>query len=181
MAYKLNKKVYLIGFMGAGKSSAARKLARICGCESIDSDFYVEQMCGQKVRLIFDDIGEAGFRKCETDALLAISKMDKNFFVSCGGGVVLTPENVEIMKNSGVIVHLYSDAYNGARRISDLSTRPLFKDVKSAQVTFKKRLPLYRKACDFSIDTTKKSSSRVVGELIRALKRREILTQADNK
>lgn len=175
MAHKLTKNVYLIGFMGAGKSSAGRKLARICGCESIDVDSFIERMCDLKIKDIFSDVGEKGFRQIETDALKMISEMKKNVFVSCGGGVVLEKRNVEIMKNSGVVVHLYSDAYNGARRISDLSTRPLFKDVESAQLKFMERLPFYRESSHFSIDTTGKTSSKVVNELIKLLERKQIL------
>ena len=179
MSNRLLKKVYLIGFMGAGKSTAARKLARTCGSESIDTDFFVEQMCGKKVREIFDEVGEAGFRKRENDALSMISKMDKNLFVSCGGGIVLNKNNVEIMQDSGVVIHLYSDAYNGARRISDKSTRPLFNDVESAQAIFKKRLPLYEDAANYSIDTTKKGSSKVARELLSLLKKNGILIDSD--
>ncbi len=169
MRAKLNTNIFLIGFMGAGKSTVSRKIARICGCESVDVDFYIERMVGVKIREIFDEYGEDMFRKIESDALEEIAACDRPRIISCGGGIVVTPANVEIMKSNGFVVHLYSDAVSGAQRISDKSSRPLFRDMESATKRFKERLPLYEEAADVTIDTTNASSSKVTSCVISAL------------
>ena len=155
--------------MGAGKSTVSRKMARVCGCESLDVDFYIERMTGMRIAEIFADYGESMFRKIETDALTEIVQFCQSRIISCGGGIIVTPENIEIMKNNGCVVHLYSDAINGAKRISNKSSRPLFKDVESAQKRFEERLPFYEKAADITIDTTNNSSKAVTRYVIDAL------------
>ena len=166
MKIKLHKTIYFIGFMGAGKTTVCRKLAKVCGCECVDVDFYIERFRGKKISEIFDEVGESGFREYETEALLNISKSNTPRLVSCGGGIIVTDENIKIMNSSGIVIHLYSDAENGARRISNKKTRPLFKDVKKAQKLFFQRLPKYEEAADYTIDTTRKTSGRVYHEVI---------------
>ena len=79
------------------------------------------------------------------------------------------------MKESGVVLHLLSDAYNGEKRISNKSTRPLFNDVEEAQKLFLSRLPLYEKAADLTIDTTDKDSGKVFHETLALLKKEGLI------
>ncbi|MDO4841346.1 MAG: shikimate kinase [Phoenicibacter congonensis] len=169
MKAKLNKTVYFIGFMGAGKTTVARRLAKACSCECIDVDFYIQRMHDKTIPEIFEEFGEKGFRNFETEALEEIANANKPRFVSCGGGVITRDENAAIMKKDGIVIHLYSDAKNGARRISNKDSRPLFKNVRQAQKLFLERLPKYRKACDYEIITTRKNSGRVYHEVLDLL------------
>ena len=177
MKCTLLKTVFVIGFMGAGKTTLCRRLAKNCSCESLDVDVYVERMRGEKIPAIFKEVGEAGFRDIETMALKKIAASDHIRFVSCGGGIVMRDENVETMKENGVVLHLYSDAYNGEKRISNKKTRPLFNDVKHAQELFFKRLPLYENAADLTLDTTNKSSGKVFWDAIKLLKKHGLIKQ----
>lgn len=175
MKCKLKKTIFVIGFMGAGKTTLCRRLAKSCKCESLDTDVYIERMSGEKISKIFSEVGEAGFRDIETMSLKRIAESDHIRFVSCGGGIVMREENVEIMKKSGVVLHLYSDAHNGEKRISNKKTRPLFNDVEEAQKLFLKRLPLYENAADLTLDTTDKSSNKVFWEAVDLLKKEELI------
>ena len=94
--------LYLIGFMGTGKSPIGRIIARnrseMIFCEMDDM---IEKHEGKTISDIFAELGEAYFRQVETDVLKEIADMD-NAIVSCGGGVPLKDENIEIMKQSGI-------------------------------------------------------------------------------
>ena len=175
MKCKLNKTIFVIGFMGAGKTTLCRRLAKKCNCESLDVDIYVERMSGEKIPKIFAEVGEVGFRDIETMALKRIAESDHIRFVSCGGGIIMREENIDIMKKNGVVLHLYSDAFNGEKRISNKKTRPLFNDVEEAQKLFMKRLPLYENAADLTIDTTEKSSNEVLWAAIDMLKAAQLI------
>lgn len=175
MTAELKKTVFFIGFMGAGKTTVARKLARRCNCECVDVDFFIERMSGRKIKDIFATDGEEAFRKMEAEALRKIAEHDAPRFVSCGGGTVKNAEAPQILRSNGVVIHLLSDAKQSANRISDLSTRPLFKDVENAQRVFEERLPLYEKTANWTIDTTGKYSKRVANEVYSLLVRKNII------
>lgn len=170
MKSKLDTNIFLIGFMGAGKSTVSRKLARICGCESVDVDFFIERTIDMKIKDFFSLYGEKKFREVERDALSEIASSDHKRLISCGGGIVVEPVNIETMRKNGFVIHLYSDAKSGAARIKNINSRPLFKDIESATKRFEERLPLYERAADVTVDTTGKNSSEVATLVIRALK-----------
>ena len=100
IAYELARPVFFVGFMGAGKTSVARKLARSAGVAAVDMDTYIERHCDMKVKQIFAESGEAGFRAIETDVLRELA-LGEPRLVSCGGGVVLAEENRIILKEHG--------------------------------------------------------------------------------
>ena len=102
---ELAKPVFFVGFMGAGKTSVARKLARTCGIASIDVDTYLERREGKRVKELFAEVGEEGFRAIETDVLRELAEKDP-LLVSCGGGVVLRPENRALLAEKGYVVYL---------------------------------------------------------------------------
>lgn len=158
---KLCKNVYLIGFMGAGKTTVSRKLARLSRTGSLDLDFYIERKTGMKIAKIFEESGEEGFRKVESECLLEVSSMQSFHFISCGGGIVEKHQNIDIMKNNGVIVYLECDVQNSALRIKNDGSRPLFSDANKAFLLLEKRRPLYEEACDFTVDTCSHTSSSV--------------------
>lgn len=173
-SYFLTRPVFFVGFMGAGKTSVSRKLARQCGLASIDMDTFIERQEGKKVSEIFAESGEAGFRAIEADVLRELSHRDPAL-VGCGGGVVTTPESREILKEAGFVVFLKVSAYEARDRISDLSTRPLFNDVDEAAARNAARLPLYEEVADATVDTAGKGVTAIAGEVREILKREGVL------
>lgn len=174
LTYELNAPVYFIGFMGAGKTSVSRKLARICGLSSIDMDTYIERQEGKTVSDIFAEQGEAGFRTIETQVLRKLSDGTPSL-IGCGGGVVTTPENRQILKDAGCVVFLRVEAREARGRISDLSTRPLFNKIEDAERRNLERLPLYREVADIEIDTSGKTISAIAREVRRELQKKGVL------
>lgn len=174
-APKLKEHVFLVGFMGAGKSSVARRIARLCGVMSLDMDTYIERAQGKAIRDIFAAGGEGAFRAIETETLLDLASRPEPLIVSCGGGIVTMPENCRIMNDHGTVVHLAVDADEAASRISNKATRPLFNDIESARELCAARMPLYEDAADFTVKTAGKSVSLIARELIDRLTSEGIL------
>ncbi|OUO89029.1 shikimate kinase [Gordonibacter sp. An230] len=160
--------------MVAGKTSTARKLARACGVASVDLDAYVERREGKTINQIFSEAGEEGFRAMETEVLRDFSQRDP-LLISCGGGVVLKPENREILKRSGFAVYLKVTAEQAYARVKDVSSRPLFRDLETARKTIDGRLPLYEEVADASVDTAGKSVAQVAREVRRILEKEGVL------
>lgn len=178
-AWELVRPVFFVGFMGAGKTSVARKLARHAGVASIDMDTYIERVCDRKVKQIFAESGEEGFRAIETDVLRELASGEPRL-VSCGGGVVLKPENRALLKDGGFVVYLKVTAAEAASRISDVSTRPLFGDLEQAQRVIEGRLPLYEEVADISIDTTGRGTGSIAREAFSRLKDEGILRKNES-
>lgn len=173
--YELRRPVFLIGFMGAGKSTVARRLARSCGVSSLDLDTYIERECGKKIREVFADEGEAAFRRMEAHALKEVAAMDAAMLVSCGGGIVTTDESRQALQDLGFTVLLKVDADEAASRISDKSTRPLFQDLESARQLCEDRAPLYEQVAAATIDTRGKDVYRIMRELRSLLEEEGVL------
>ena len=145
---ELARPVFFVGFMGAGKTSVARRLARTCG--------------------------EDGFRAIETDVLRELAGKEP-LLVSCGGGVVKRDENRAILRDAGFVVYLKVTADEAKSRISDTSTRPLFQDLDVARKTSEERLPLYAEVADLTIDTAGKNVATIAREVQSALEKEGIL------
>lgn len=176
MATDLTRPVFFIGFMGAGKTSVARKLARMCGVSSVDMDTYLERREGKRVKDIFAELGENDFRAIETDVLHDLATREP-LLISCGGGVVLRPQNRTLLRETGFVVYLQVTADEAASRISDVSTRPLFRDLDTAREMIEKRLPLYSEVAHASVDTAGKSVAAIAREVREILTREGVLWQ----
>ena len=175
--YELERPVFLVGFMGAGKTSVARKLARMAGVASVDMDTYIERCEHKRVKDIFAEVGEEGFRAIETQTLYELGMKKDPMVVSCGGGVVLRPENRRALSELGLVVYLSVTAVEAASRISDVSLRPLFGDLQNAQRVINERLPLYEEVADVTIDTVGRGSSSIAHEVFDILKEKGVLWQ----
>ena len=175
--YELERPVFLVGFMGAGKTSVARKLARMAGVASVDMDTYIERCEHKRVKEIFAEVGEEGFRAIETQTLYELGMKKDPMVVSCGGGVVLRPENRKALSELGLVVYLSVTAVEAASRISDVSSRPLFGDLQNAQRVINERLPLYEEVADITIDTVGRGSSSIAHEVFDILKEKGVLWQ----
>ena len=175
--YELDRPVFLVGFMGAGKTSVARKLARMAGVASVDMDTYIERCEHKRVKDIFAEVGEEGFRAIETQTLYELGMKKDPMVISCGGGVVLRPENRKALSELGLVVYLSVTAVEAASRISDVSSRPLFGDLQNAQRVINERLPLYEEVADVTIDTVGRGSSSIAHEVFDILKEKGVLLQ----
>lgn len=171
----LTRPVFFIGFMGAGKTSVARRLARTCGVASVDMDTYIERREGKKVKDIFAESGEEGFRAVETQVLQELAAASDPMLVSCGGGVVVTPANHEAFREGGFVVYLEVTADEAASRISDTSTRPLFQNLEAARARCAERLPLYEACADVTVSTAGKSVAAIAAQVQRILEKEGIL------
>lgn len=174
--YVLNRPVFFVGFMGAGKTSVARKLARMASVASMDLDAYIERHCDKKISDIFAESGEEAFRSIETNLLDELAEGDPQL-IACGGGIVLASRNREILKDRGYVVYLKVTADEAAGRISDTSTRPLFNDLESARKTMAGRLPLYESVADLTVDTAGRSTGSLAYDIFETLKKEGVLCQ----
>jgi len=148
--------IVLIGFMGAGKSSVGRTLARMTGLPRFDTDEMVAARFALTISDIFETHGEERFRETETDVLRELSGKG-GAIVTTGGGIVLLPENVALVRQLGTVVHLEADEETLFRRISRRSLRPLLRtENPRATLTelMRVRMPLYRAAADIEVDTS---------------------------
>jgi len=162
------KSIVLIGMMGAGKSSVGRALEQRTGLSRLDTDETLAVQFGMPITEIFAKRGEEQFRDAETEALRNIEP-DRAKIIVTGGGIILRPENVELLKRLGTIVWLNADEMTLFERASRRSTRPLLqKDNPRAMFSelFGKRLPLYKAAADFEVDTSKLDNDQVADKIL---------------
>jgi shikimate kinase len=162
--------IVLIGFMGAGKSSVGRALARRTGLPLFDTDQLVSERLGLPITDIFAQRGEEAFRACETEALAGIPAQPA--IVVTGGGIVLRPENVAAMQRLGTIVHLAADEETLFERAMRRATRPLLK-TSDPRATFAEllrvRAPFYASAADVAVDTTRLRHDQVATAIVEAV------------
>ncbi len=147
-ASALKKNVSLIGFMGSGKSSVGRELARMRSMEFIDTDELIEKRMNMSIPDIFSTLGEERFRDIESETLFSLRGLD-NIIISCGGGIVLRDENRRFLVNETECFWLYTSAVESLNRITD-NSRPLLSGddrYKKAHELFEKRKPLYAQTC----------------------------------
>lgn len=144
--------IYLIGFMGSGKTTLGRALAAATGLRFIDLDEYIEEQSGATVREIFATRGEAAFREIERATLLEVSRMD-DVIVACGGGTPCFRSNMELMNATGFTVLLEASFPRLLERLTEgRAKRPLIaameRDELEAYIrtTLNARMPHYSKA-----------------------------------
>lgn len=147
--------IFLVGLMGAGKTSVGKVLARRLGKTFYDSDHEIERVTGVKVSVIFDIEGEAGFRARESKALAALVQ-HPDIVLATGGGAVLSAANRKLLADHGIVVYLRAAAPDLWERTRHDKNRPLLKTadpLARLKELFEERDPLYRAAADIVIDT----------------------------
>ncbi|MCM8763007.1 MAG: shikimate kinase [Candidatus Omnitrophica bacterium] len=162
--------IYLVGFMGTGKSAVGKKLAARLNVRFLDLDALIEEKEGRKIVDIFRENGEPYFRKLEKENLKEISTKD-NLVVACGGGIVLDRENIALMKKTGRMVCLRARTEVILERVKRYKHRPLLNvedKEKAILEILKVRQPLYDLA-HFSIDTSDLSIEAVVEKILAHL------------
>ena len=161
------RNIFLIGFMGAGKSTVARRLHRQHGMEWLEMDKEIERREGMAISEIFRLHGEEYFRELETELLLSLENKE-NTVVSCGGGVPLRVCNVEAMKRSGIIVFLTARPETILERVKDSHDRPLLeghKNVEYISELLSERRNKYEAAADVLVVTDDRSAEEIAEEV----------------
>ena len=168
---KIDYNIFLIGFMGAGKSTIARSLVQKLNFPLIEMAERIVKEQGMPISEIFDRYGEEHFRDIESELVKTIGTLEPSV-VSCGGGTVLRPENVENMKKSGKIVFLTATPQTIYERVKNSSDRPILNghmNVPYIAELMEKRRPVYEGAAELTISTDGKSREEIADEIIRRL------------
>jgi shikimate kinase len=163
--------ILLIGFMGSGKSTVSNELSKLLNMREIDMDQYIEEKEGQTIKEMFEKEGEEYFRDRETQAIYDL-KEQKGIIISCGGGAVLRPENVKVMKQQGKIILLTATPETILERVKNNTHRPILNgnmNVEFIQALMDKRADKYKMAADITIRTDHKTVKEICNELIEAL------------
>lgn len=169
----MSKNLYLIGFMGCGKTTVAREFCRICSMEMMEMDEELEERAGMSIPDIFECYGEGYFRDMET-ALIKELRERGNTVVSCGGGVPLRKENVDAMKQGGTVVLLTASPETIYERVKDSSNRPVIEGNKTPAYIaelMEQRCPAYEAAADLTIETNGKTVAEICRELAAYLEK----------
>ena len=162
--------IYLVGFMGTGKTSVGRALAKKKRWNFVDLDELIELKQRRRIVDIFAQEGEPYFRRIEKKILKQVSAQ-KKFVVACGGGVVLDADNIKLMKKTGIIICLRATCEVILKRVGASTLRPILNVAKPRErieLLLKMRAPYYMQA-DKAIDTSVLSVKQVVAEISRIL------------
>ena len=172
--------IYLAGFMGSGKSTLGPILANSLGFAFVDVDKLIEQRSGKRVAEIFDQMGEKSFRALEHAILEEVASM-KEGVVSLGGGTVANPENLDLIRSTGIMVYLQLPPEEAVKRMKNKTDRPMLKDAGGNKLShdelqarilelLAKREPFYLQA-DLVIPTEGRNVGGTVDEIVHRLRR----------
>jgi len=162
--------ISLIGFMGSGKTSVGRELARIRKMDFVDTDELIERKISKTVNEIFSTMGEEKFREIESDILYSL-KDKKNMVLSCGGGIVLREQNREFLRNETECIWLYCGMDSMIQRVND-GTRPIINSMKNTDEAvnlFNLRKKYYASSCESIVltETSPQKTAELINEEIR--------------
>lgn len=164
-----NKNIFLIGFMGVGKSTIAKMLAAELNAELVEMDETIEAEEGITINEIFEKYGETYFRDLESALVERISNKG-GAVVSCGGGAVLRPENVVNMKKYGTIIFLSATPETIYERVRYSTNRPLLNgnmNVEYIAQLMERRRETYEQAADVMISTDGKDKLEIIQEIMK--------------
>ena len=166
-----NQNIFLIGLMGAGKTTIGRQIASELSLDFYDSDHEIEERTGVTITHIFDIEGESGFRKRETTVLDELT-LKKGIVLATGGGAILKSENRQFLMSRGTTIYLYASIETLVERTSKDRNRPLLQignPQTKLEELFEVRDPLYRETADVIIDTGKDSVRLSLKEILEKL------------
>jgi shikimate kinase len=166
------RNVFLVGMMGAGKTTAGRLMARRLKREFLDTDHEIERRCGVKVPVIFEFEGEAGFRQREA-AVIAELTAREDVVLATGGGAVLDEANRRHLAARGTVVYLHAPPPALYERVRQDRNRPLLATADPQarlQELYAVRDPLYREIADIVVDTGRQSVQNLARQLLARLK-----------
>ena len=163
--------LYLVGLMGAGKTTVGRVLARRLKLRFLDSDQEIERRCGVKIPVIFEIEGEAGFRARETAVVGELTQL-RGIVLATGGGVVGAAENRSLLAASGTVVYLHAQPEDLYERVRHDRNRPLLATADPRarlRQLYGERDPLYRSIADVVMDTGKQGVAALARDLLGKL------------
>ena len=169
--------IFIVGPMGAGKTTIGKQLAKSLGWKFLDSDHEIVARTGVKIPIIFDVEGEAGFRKREK-AIVEELTQQRRLVLATGGGVVLDDDNRRALSRRGVVVYLHATAEQLFKRTSRDRNRPLLQTenpMAKIKELLAQRDPLYREVADIVMETGEENVRMVVRKLMGHLKRLGVL------
>ena len=169
MAEKRN--IFLIGPMGACKSTIGRQLAQILGMEFMDSDSVIEERAGADIDWIFDVEGEVGFRKREERIINELTQ-GQGVVLSTGGGSILSKENRNVLSARGIVIYLETTVDKQFERTQRDKKRPLLQNDdprKTLEELAKIRNPLYEEIADITLQTDDQAAKLVATNIIEMI------------
>ncbi len=168
----MKNNIVLIGFMGVGKSSLARKLSKKTSLFAIDTDHLIESLEHKSVKEVFTQKGEEYFRAKEQECAYWLEQSVKNSIISTGGGF----HNVENLNQIGDVIYLKSSFQGIINRLNSFpnakakfAKRPLLSDMKKAKKLYKKRVKEYEKLADITIDVEGKERKKIIKEILKKM------------
>ena len=169
MAEKRN--IFLIGPMGAGKSTIGRQLAQMLGMEFMDSDSVIEERAGADIDWIFDVEGEAVFRKREERIINELTQ-GQGIVLSTGGGSILSKDNRNVLSARGIVIYLETTIDKQFERTQRDKKRPLLQNDdprKTLEELAKIRNPLYEEIADITLQTDDQAAKLVATNIIEMI------------
>ncbi len=160
--------IYLVGFMGCGKTTVGQRLAARLKWDFVDLDDEIERKSGTKITKVFEQLGEAAFRAMERQALLeqiSFVRRGRPRVVALGGGTFVAPGNREILEQAGISVWLNAPVDQLWERVTHESQRPLARDREAFEKLFEQRGPGYAKS-DFTVQAGSDGPDTVVDEIL---------------
>lgn len=163
--------IYLIGFMGAGKTTIGKELGRYLQLPVFDTDEEIMKQEQKSINHIFEQDGEPYFRRQETNALRELQH--EKAVITTGGGIIIQKENRLLLRASGVVFFLYATPEEIMKRLEQDESRPLLKGDKKQKIIelYDERMHLYKETANYIIDTTGKDVKEIIKEMVYCLKR----------
>ncbi len=166
-----NDRIFLVGLMGAGKTSVGKMLARRLQKEFLDADAEVELSTGVKIPVIFEIEGESGFRARE-EKMIALLTGRPGVVLATGGGAVLSADNRRLLRSRGRVIYLRATPEDLWRRTRRDRNRPLLQTadpLSRLRDLHQQRDPLYREVAELIVDTGSQSISALTTQILQRL------------
>ena len=169
--------IVLIGYRGTGKSVVGEHLAHRLGMACSNMDANIVQRAGMPIPEIVEKFGWSGFRDLESEEARRLSRAD-NIIIDTGGGVIERPENIAVLKTNALIIWLKASVRTIVSRIQEGMQRPALTDGKTfteeVEEVLTERIPKYKTAADYEIDTDQLTSEQVADCIVDIWKGRQL-------
>jgi len=172
MSAPVRRHLALIGLMGAGKSSVGMACAEILGWPFVDTDALIESLVGRGIADIFMHEGEHAFREYEREAVRVATEAEAAQVISCGGGVIMDPDNRARLVESSYVAWLRAEPETLARRVErSYTVRPLLEGeapIRSLVKLAAERDPIYEEVADVAVSTDRRAVADIAASIVAA-------------
>lgn len=172
MTMKQGKHIFLIGFMGCGKTTNAKQLAGMTGRTWLEMDEEIVKDQKMEITDIFEKFGQEYFRELETSLLRGMGRREAAV-VSCGGGAILRDQNVSLMRETGTVVLLTAKPETVYERVKDSTDRPNLNghmNVQYIRELMGKRSEAYKRAADITVATDNRTTEEICLEIMERVR-----------